>query len=114
VGTLWAIRDDSAAQFFDMFYASLRRGNSVGAALTDARQEAIRRGMPAATWSSIVVVGDDSVVPILEPLPAGLPFRRLGVIATTLLAVLAVAIFRTPRAFVLALLTSLRPKARSL
>ena len=113
VGTLWAIRDDSAAQFFDMFYASLRRGSSVGAALTDARQEAIRRGMPAATWSSIVVVGDDSVVPILEPPPAGLPYRRLGVIATTLLAVLAVAIFRTPRAFVLALLTSFRPKARS-
>jgi CHAT domain-containing protein/tetratricopeptide (TPR) repeat protein len=62
VGTLWAIRDDHAAEFFDAFYASVGRGRSVGAAMLDARRHAMNRGMPASAWASVVVIGDDTVV----------------------------------------------------
>lgn len=59
VGTLWTIRDDHAAQFFDWFYASLGRGHTVGTALADARRAAIASGMPASAWSGVVAIGDD-------------------------------------------------------
>ncbi len=62
VGALWAVRDDHAAMFFDRFYERLSRGRSVGAAMHETRQDAIERGMPMSTWSSFVVIGDDSVV----------------------------------------------------
>jgi CHAT domain-containing protein/tetratricopeptide (TPR) repeat protein len=60
VGTLWAIRDDHAAVFFEAFYASLARGHSVGTATRDARRQAIGRGLPASVWASVVVIGDDT------------------------------------------------------
>jgi CHAT domain-containing protein len=60
VGTLWPIRDDHAATFFDAFYASLRLGSDIGSALTDARRHAIERGLPASVWASVVVIGDDT------------------------------------------------------
>jgi CHAT domain-containing protein/tetratricopeptide (TPR) repeat protein len=59
IGTLWAIRDDHAARFFDWFYTSLGEGRTVGTALADARRLAIANGMPAYAWSSIVAIGDD-------------------------------------------------------
>ena len=60
VGTLWPIRDDHAAAFFNAFYESLGRGHDVASALTEARRHAISHGMPASAWSSVVVVGDGS------------------------------------------------------
>lgn len=62
VGTLWAIQDDHAAQFFDWFYDSFSRGRTVGAALAEARRRAIASGMPAFAWSSIVAIGNDTAV----------------------------------------------------
>ena len=79
VGSLWAMRDDHAAQFFDGFYASLGRGKPVGAALTDARRLAIARGLPASAWSSIVAIGNDRLT-----VDAGTPDRRPGRLAALL------------------------------
>ena len=64
VGTLWAIRDDHAARFADLFYTALRNARSVGSALREARRRAIDEGLPAAAWSSYVVIGDDRIVPL--------------------------------------------------
>ncbi len=64
VGTLWAIRDDHAAQFADAMYASLARGRSVAAAVREAQAHAIADGLPAVAWAGYVVIGDGSVVPI--------------------------------------------------
>jgi CHAT domain-containing protein len=74
VGTLWTIRDDHAASFFQAFYASLARGQSVGTALQQARRLAIRVGMPSSAWSSVVVIGDDTVAPVARAAwPRGTP-----------------------------------------
>jgi hypothetical protein len=64
VGSLWPLRDDEAERIFRDFYRHLAEGRSIGAALAEARREAIRAGEPAAAWAGLVVLGDGDVVPL--------------------------------------------------
>ncbi len=77
VASLWKLRDDEAAEFFDRFYDHLGRGLSVAASAHAAQRELIEEGAPAAAWAGIVVLGDGDAVPLpggrrgpaLPPLP---------------------------------------------
>jgi len=64
VASLWRLRDDEAADFFDRFYGHLGRGASVSGALQAAQRDLIAAGAPAAAWAGIVVLGDGDVVPL--------------------------------------------------
>jgi len=64
VASLWRLRDDEAADFFDRFYRHLGRGISVAAALRAAQSDMIAEGFPAAAWAGIVVLGDGDIVPL--------------------------------------------------
>jgi CHAT domain-containing protein len=64
VASLWPLRDDEAALFFDRFYAHLGEGLSVAAALHAAQTDRIEAGAPAAAWAGIVVLGNGDVVPL--------------------------------------------------
>jgi len=74
VGSLWPLKDDEAAVFFDAFYRHLARGSSAGAALTGARRERIEAGASDASWAGIVLLGDGSFVPF----PGGRPASRMS------------------------------------
>lgn len=86
VASLWPLRDDEAALFFDRFYDHLGDGLSVAAALHAAQRDRIEAGAPAAAWAGIVVLGDGDVVPLpggrkRNPLPwalAGTALLLLG------------------------------------
>ena len=77
VASLWKLRDDEAAEFFDRFYDHLGEGLSVAASAHAAQRELIEEGAPAAAWAGIVVLGDGNAVPLpggrrgpaLYPLP---------------------------------------------
>jgi len=64
VASLWRLRDDEAADFFDRFYRHLGRGRSVAAALQAAQRDMIKEGAPAAAWAGLVVLGDGDLVPL--------------------------------------------------
>lgn len=64
VASLWRLRDDEAADFFDRFYRHLGNGRSVAAALQAAQRDMIRDGAPAAAWAGLVVLGDGDLVPL--------------------------------------------------
>ncbi len=64
VASLWRLRDDEAAGFFDRFYRHLGKGRSVAAALHAAQREMIRDGAPPAAWAGLVVLGDGDLVPL--------------------------------------------------
>ena len=64
VASLWRLRDDEAADFFDRFYRHLGKGAGVAAALQDAQRELIAKGAPAAAWAGLVVLGDGDLVPL--------------------------------------------------
>ncbi len=58
--------DRQTSRLFEGFYGHLATGAAVGEALTLAQRERIRAGAPAAAWSSLVVLGDASQVPLPE------------------------------------------------
>ena len=62
--SLWRLRDDETADFFDRFYRHLGKGASVAAALRGAQRDLIAGGAPAAAWAGIVVLGDGDLVPL--------------------------------------------------
>jgi CHAT domain-containing protein len=64
VASLWRLRDDEAADFFDRFYRHLGKGLSVAAALQAAQHGMIADGAPAAAWAGLVVLGDGEIVPL--------------------------------------------------
>ncbi len=64
VASLWRLRDDEAADFFDRFYRHLGKGRSVAAALQAAQRDMIQEGAPAAAWAGLVVLGDGDLVPL--------------------------------------------------
>ncbi|HEV2854552.1 MAG TPA: CHAT domain-containing protein [Thermoanaerobaculia bacterium] len=64
VASLWRLRDDEAADFFDRFYGHLGRGASISGALQAAQRDLIAEGAPAAAWAGIVVLGDGDLVPL--------------------------------------------------
>ncbi|HEX3556961.1 MAG TPA: CHAT domain-containing protein [Thermoanaerobaculia bacterium] len=86
VASLWRLRDDEAADFFDRFYKHLGHGRSVAAAAQAARKDLIAKGAPAAAWAGIVVLGDGDLV----PLPGGRKGWRVPLWAWALSLVLAV------------------------
>ena len=63
VGTLERARDDEASLFFSAFYGAIRRGATVGEAVTAAKRERIRAGSPPAAWADVVLLGDADARP---------------------------------------------------
>lgn len=88
VGSLWPLRDDDAAEFFEAFYNHLGEGSSIAGALNAAQGDRIEAGDPAAAWAGLVVLGDGSYIPFPGGLPQASP---LGSSLLTLVAALATA-----------------------
>lgn len=61
IGSLWPLRDDEAAVFFERFYARWAKGESLAGALAAAQREGLASGAPAAAWAGLVVLGDGEV-----------------------------------------------------
>ncbi|HEX4961319.1 MAG TPA: CHAT domain-containing protein [Thermoanaerobaculia bacterium] len=98
VASLWRLRDDEAADFFDHFYKHLGHGTSIAAAAQSARKDLIAAGAPAAAWAGIVVLGDGDLV----PLPGGrkgwtVPFWAWAAGSAVLIVCLAAAFHRRRR-----------------
>jgi len=96
VASLWRLRDDEAADFFDRFYRHLGRGASVAAALQAAQRELIASGAPTAAWAGLVVLGDGDIV----PLPGGRKESTLptwGLSLTAVILLLAGALYAARR-----------------
>ena len=64
IGSLWPIRDDHAAAFFQPFHAALADGQSVGAAFHSAQRHLIDEGLPMEAWAGFVLMGDAEAVPV--------------------------------------------------
>jgi CHAT domain-containing protein len=64
VASLWRLRDDEAADFFDRFYDHLGKGLSVAAAAQAAQRDLIAGDAPAAAWAGLVVLGNGDLVPL--------------------------------------------------
>jgi CHAT domain-containing protein len=63
IGTLSQVRDDDQSTLFRAFYSELRRGVSVGEAMTAAKRALIRSGAPPAAWANVIGLGDATVRP---------------------------------------------------
>jgi hypothetical protein len=81
IGSLWPLRDDETAAFFEAFYRRLAGGASAADAFAGAQRDRIAAGARASAWAGLVLVGDGTVR-LAEPGAAG----------HTPLALLAVAI----------------------
>jgi CHAT domain-containing protein len=64
IGSLWPIRDDYAAAFFEPFYAALAEGRSVGTAFHSAQRRLIDEGLPMEAWAGFVLMGDADAMPV--------------------------------------------------
>jgi CHAT domain-containing protein/tetratricopeptide (TPR) repeat protein len=94
VASLWPLRDDEAAVFFDRFYRHLGGGASVAAALRSAQRDRIEDGAPAAAWAGIVVLGDGDAVPLPGGRKKELPLPALITAGCVLLGSLALLLVR--------------------
>jgi hypothetical protein len=95
IGTRWPVRDEDAALLFDAFYAKLGAGASLSEALAHAKNEAIDAGRPAATWASLVLLGDGS----FRPFPEGrretpMTFWIMTSLAVGIVVLLAIVTYR--------------------
>jgi CHAT domain-containing protein len=65
VGSLWSLRDEEAAWLFDAFYRRIVAGDTASTALRATQRASIERGLPAAAWAGLVLIGDSgtSLVP---------------------------------------------------
>jgi tetratricopeptide (TPR) repeat protein len=81
IGSLWPLRDDETADFFDAFYRRLGDGAALAEAFAGAQRDRIAAGSPASAWAGLVLVGDGTVR-LAEP----------GASGHTPLALLALAI----------------------
>ncbi len=70
LGTLWPIFDDGSRRLAERFYEGVCRGQTVGEALREARQEALDRGDP--TWAAFVLFGCPRTR-LRAPAPTGSP-----------------------------------------
>lgn len=84
VASLQSVRDDESAQLFEVFYAHLDRGESVGRALASAKRARREAGAPPASWAPYLLLGDSEVV----PRPEGPWARGRWIVAALLGAVL--------------------------
>jgi hypothetical protein len=92
------LRDDEAEELFAWFYSHLHRGQTMGAALRSARQQAFDAGMPGATWASVDLLGDPDFAlsgPPREARTSRLALLLFGVLAAAVLGWGAVT--RAPR-----------------
>jgi CHAT domain-containing protein len=69
VATRWPLRDDDAAFLMERFYRSLAEGKHVGAALRQARRDAMAEGLPAAAWAGVTSLGDGLQRPVAAAPP---------------------------------------------
>jgi len=92
VGSLWPLRDDEAAAFFERFYAHLGDGASIDTALAAAQIDRRRAGAPAGAWAGIVLIGNGSIVAVsdLGSIPRWLAAVVAGLLAAAILWGLAV------------------------
>ena len=97
VGSLWPLRDQEAAAFFEDFYRHLADGTSVGAALAQAQRDRMRAAAPPAAWAGLVALGDGSLVPFPGGRVAPAPRGRWA-LAASVLAVTVVLFLRRRRA----------------
>lgn len=84
VASLWPIRDDIAAEFFERFYQELGQGMPVARALKLARAQMKQDGHPESNYEGFVVLGDGSVrfsVPMAARLRQWLPGGVLGLLS---------------------------------
>ena len=90
VGSLWPLRDDEAAAFFETFYGHLAEGNNLSAALGATQVELSSHGAPAAAWAGLTVLGDGSVAmtPKTPSTPSPAPPWALGLTGILVLTVL--------------------------
>ena len=94
IGSLWPIRDDHAAAFFDPFYTALADGQSVGAAFHTAQRHLIDAGLPMEAWGGFVLMGDAEAVPVTRIENVGSRAGRwIAIAALICIACLAVARF---------------------
>ena len=99
VASLWRLRDDEAADFFDRFYDHLGKGLSVAAAAQAAQRDLIADDAPAAAWAGLVVLGDGDLVPLPGGRKGGsVPAWGWGAAGLVLLAGLAVLLGRKAKA----------------
>lgn len=61
VASLWPIRDDEAADFFEEFYENLGEGQPVALALSNAQKTLRNRGYPSQAYEGYIVLGDGRV-----------------------------------------------------
>lgn len=61
VASLWPIRDDQAADFFEVFYEHLGAGEPVARSLALAQSDLRDRGYPPQAYEGYVVIGDGSM-----------------------------------------------------
>jgi CHAT domain-containing protein len=96
VASLWPLRDEDAAEFFEPFYQYLARGLNVSAALAAATRDRIRAGAPAAAWAGIVLLGNGDPTPVPDGRPRFVFPSWYGAVGT-LLAILALLFLRNRR-----------------
>ncbi len=85
VATRWPLRDDDAALIMGRFYEALGAGEGAASALRLARHDAIERGLPAAAWAGLVLLGDGRRPPLVPgptspPVLDGLLPLAIGVV----------------------------------
>lgn len=87
VASLWPLRDEATARFFDRFYRHLSRGLSLSAALKATQSESLEAGVPATDWAGVVVLGRGDLVPIPggRSIPPPLALWIAAVLGTALL-----------------------------
>lgn len=98
VAALWNLNDRFAAEFVERFYRELNAGHSSEEALRRAKVAYINHPRYAHPfyWSSLVMLGDGTVVPVAQPIaqPRGLLLISLGL--TLAAAAIAVEKLRKP------------------
>ena len=73
IGTFWIVQDEESVHFSATFYRSLAAGQSLGEALSAARQNGIHtRGWNSLSWASYMLYGDPAFTP-LRPVPQESP-----------------------------------------
>lgn len=100
VASLWRLRDDHAAAYFDAFYRHLADGRTVSAASAATAHELRVAGAEPAAWAGVVVLGDGVWTPVPGGTRSALWFDPstpwvvglLGVVLAVLAAAVAVAL----------------------
>ena len=66
IGGLWPLRDDEAERLMRQVYRELDRGASLSEAMARTRRAEAQRGLPAAAWAGLVVMGDGDYAPFSD------------------------------------------------